>query len=294
MATRRAAIGTVGAAAPARIPGRLRFGVLADPQYAPIAPWRTRHYRESLRKLDAAVAHFNGEDLAFVTTLGDVIDRDWESFADILPIYRRLRHPHHLALGNHDYEVDEAFLAWVPDVVGLERTYYDFAVEGWRFLVLDGNDVSLFAPPPGDRRRGVAAERLGRLEAAGAPNAQPWNGSIGEDQLAWIAARLQAADAAGEQVAALCHYPIYPANEHNLWNAEELLALVTAHRSFVAWFSGHNHAGNYGAIGGRHFVNMRAMVDTADETAYAFVEIQGARIEITGIGREESRSLAIG
>jgi hypothetical protein len=47
-----------------------RFGVVADPQYAPIAPSGTRYYSNSLRKLNQAIKVFNEETLEFIVTLG--------------------------------------------------------------------------------------------------------------------------------------------------------------------------------------------------------------------------------
>ena len=62
-----------------------RFGVVADPQYAPVPPRRTRFYSHSLWKLSDAVEFFNGQDLQFVVLLGDIIDRHWESYDHNLP-----------------------------------------------------------------------------------------------------------------------------------------------------------------------------------------------------------------
>jgi hypothetical protein len=67
----------------------------------------------------------------------------------------------------------------------LEKAYYDFPGGGYRFIVLDGNDVSLFAPPKDDPRREIAATRLDEMKLKGAENAQPWNGSLGDEQFAW-------------------------------------------------------------------------------------------------------------
>ena len=83
----------------------LRFGVVADPQYAPIAPSGTRYYSNSLWKLSAAIKVFNKENLNFVVTLGDIIDRDWGSYAHVLPLYKTLKHPNFFLLGNHDFFV---------------------------------------------------------------------------------------------------------------------------------------------------------------------------------------------
>ncbi|WP_348647322.1 metallophosphoesterase [Aestuariivirga sp. YIM B02566] len=146
----------------------------------------TRYYANSLWKLDEAVKALNGEELRFVATLGDIIDRHWQSYDDILPIYDRLKHEHFFVLGNHDYEVAPDYLHAVLRQVGLKRSYYDFAGGGYRFLVIDGNDVSTFAPPVGDPRRALAAERLAKLTEAKAANAQVWNGSLSDEQFAWM------------------------------------------------------------------------------------------------------------
>ena len=273
-----------------------KFGVVADPQYAPFPnkPGGTRYYANSLWKLDAALKSLNGEDLEFVTTLGDIIDRHWDSYADILPVYDQLTHPHFFVLGNHDYEVGQDYLRSVVRTVGMEKSYYDFTGGNYRFLVIDGNDVSTFAPPAGDPRLEIAKERLAKLVEGSAPNAQTWNGSLSDEQFAWMEERLGAAKAAGEKVVVLSHYPVYPANEHNLWDAERIVELLTSHDNFVAFFNGHNHAGNYGAIGNQHFVNFKGMVETPDTSAYATVAVFDDRLEIAGQGREEARTLTIG
>ena len=71
-----------------------RFGVIADPQYAAIEPNLAldRYPANSLAKLEEAIAEFNRHDLAFVVTLGDIIDGLWESFDDVLPVNDTLRH----------------------------------------------------------------------------------------------------------------------------------------------------------------------------------------------------------
>lgn len=279
-------------AAPAAEGGPLfRFGVVSDPQYAPVPPRLTRFYSNSLAKLADAVETFNKADLQFVVTLGDIIDRHHESFGHILPVYDRLKHPSVFVLGNHDFEVGADHLASVLRTTGLKRAYYDFAGGGYRFVVLDGNDVSLFAHPVGSDRHREASGRLDKLKAVGAANAQTWNGTMSEAQFAWLDEVLARAKAAGERLILFNHYPAYPANEHNLWDEARLLKAVGNSPHVVAYFNGHNHAGNYGAHAGTHFVNFRGMVETAAETAYAIVEVYPDRLEIKGFGVEPSRTL---
>ena len=272
---------------------RLRFGVIADPQYAPVPPHGTRYYAHSLWKVDEAIATLNRHDLAFVVTLGDIIDRHWQSFGDILPIYARSRHPNHFILGNHDYEVAADYLHAVERAVGRKDAHYGFTVPGFRFLVVDGNDVSLFANPEGSAAHARAQAKLAALQAAGAVNAEPWNGGMGDAQKAWLADELAEAEAAGERVVVFGHYPVHPHDRHNMWDDTEFVDLVTASPAVVAYFNGHNHAGNYGERDGTHFVNLKGMVETPDRTAYAIVEIDDDRLHIQGFGLEESRTLAL-
>jgi predicted phosphodiesterase len=271
----------------------LRFGIVADPQYAPAAPAMNRYYANSLWKLSEAVEAFNAVDLHFVVTLGDIIDRHWESYGHILPIYDRLRHRNLFLLGNHDFEVAPDYLSSVPRILGLERRYYDFAIEGIRFVVVDGNDVSLFAHRKNSPHFLLAADRLQEMKARGEPNAREWNGGMSEAQYAWLDAVMDRAEAAGEKIIILGHYPVHPKTKLSMWDADRFVKLVGARRNFLAYFNGHDHAGNYGIFGGKHFVNFKGMVETATDTAYAIATLHPDRIEIEGFGTEPSRSLAI-
>jgi hypothetical protein len=272
-----------------------RFGVVADPQYAVLEPnlELDRYPAKSLDKLGEAIAEFNRHDLAFVVTLGDIIDRHWQSFNDILPVYETLRHERYFLLGNHDFAVAPEHLAKVANRVGLSSAYYDFTHAGYRFIALDGNETSLFAPPEGDPRRVEARALMKALRDAGAPNSQRWNGAVSDTQYAWLTAKLSEAKTAGEKVVVMNHYPIFPKNSHNALDSERLLALLSGHDHVVAYLNGHNHAGNFGVIDGTYFVNFKGMVDTEDSNAYAIVAVYEDRLEIAGFGREESRVLSL-
>ena len=63
------------------------FGAIADCQYCDADTGGVRFYRNSPAKLEAAVKHLNTLDLKFTVHLGDFIDKDWESFDVVGPIY---------------------------------------------------------------------------------------------------------------------------------------------------------------------------------------------------------------
>ena len=81
----------------------LKFGVIADPQYADKKPRGTRYYRESLAKLEAAIAELNKQSLDFVVTLGDLIDEDYASFSEVMARYEALKAKHFMVFGNQSF-----------------------------------------------------------------------------------------------------------------------------------------------------------------------------------------------
>lgn len=267
------------------------IGLVADAQYADIPSTRTRFYRDSIARLGAAVEHFNGRDLAFCVHLGDLIDKGWASFDAIGAPLKQSRHPWHQLLGNHDFDVLDAEKARVPDRLGMNWRYGSFAHGGFRFVVLDTNDVSTYAHAAGSEPRTVAEQELARLTAAKIQQAKSWNGGVSAAQLAWFERECAAARAASEKVIALAHHPVFPANEHNVWNADALLAIIERQPAVVAWLNGHNHAGNFGERGGVPFVTMHGMVETPEKNAFATARVLSDRLVLSGHGREPSREL---
>ncbi|MEY4176552.1 MAG: hypothetical protein RLY70_126, partial [Planctomycetota bacterium] len=53
---------------------RLRLGLVTDLHYADKAPAGTRHYRETLAKLEEAARQFERDKPSFIVELGDLID----------------------------------------------------------------------------------------------------------------------------------------------------------------------------------------------------------------------------
>ena len=264
-----------------------RFGAVADCQYCSKTSL-IRKYNLSPQKLTTCVEHYNKLNLAFVVHLGDFIDRDFESFDVVAPIYNRLKAPHYHVLGNHDFSVADDKKALVPKRMGLKKRYYDFTHKAWRFIVLDGNDVSLYAYPKEDPRTKAATAFHRRLKA-GTPT---WNGGASDKQLKWIESRLKLATQAGERVVLFCHFPVYPANVHNLWNHEAVTNLLAKYPCVAAYINGHNHSGNYGKKGGIHYLTMKGMVDTL-KNSYGVIEVYEDRLALKGYGRQEDREMEL-
>ncbi|MFD2658246.1 metallophosphoesterase [Gracilibacillus thailandensis] len=269
---------------------KVEFGVVPDAQYCDCEINDTRYYRNSVSKLIDASQVLNQENVDFTVQLGDLIDRDLQSFSTILPIFNMIEGPKYHVLGNHDFAVktDE-----VIDILGMENQYYDFKYKNWRFVVLDTNDLSFYANPEDSEKYEEAEAMYNQLVENGAIQAQTYNGGISAEQLAWLQDVLDKAAKRNEKVVVFGHMPVYPENHHNVWNAEEVTEVLEANGNVVAYFNGHNHAGNYGLQNGTHYVNLEGMVETKDTTAYSIIRIYKDRLEIDGYGRQEDLVLEI-
>jgi calcineurin-like phosphoesterase family protein len=263
-------------------------GVIADCQYADHDDEGARLYRQSPAKLAAAVDHFNRLDLAYVLHLGDFIDRYWDSYDTVLPIAERLRHPWRFVLGNHDFAIPDEQKARLPSRLGMPARYYSFEHGDWLFLIVDGNDLSLYGWAPGKPELALSQDVRSRLYAS----APDWNGGIGEAQLRWIDQTLADAETRGMKAVLYCHFPLYPDNIHNLWNAAEVSAVVEQRPAAKAWINGHNHDGGYARKNGLHYLTLKGMLDT-EETAYATLAFHPDRIDVAGYGRQPSLSLPL-
>lgn len=269
----------------------LRFGLITDAQYADADAEGERHYRSTPEKLKRAVEALHGEKLAFTLHLGDFIDRDFKPFDLMLPLLSGLGHPVHHLLGNHDYSVADAEKGRVVSTLGMPHDYYSFRSNGVRLLMTDTNDVSVYRHPASSAETAKAREALARIEAAKEAGAKTWNGGISSTQLAWLDRELSAADAAKERAIVCGHHPLVPADMHQAWNHSEIVAVLERHPSVVAWFNGHNHAGDFVERSGIPYVTFRSMLHHPENTAYSIIEVHADHVAIKGFGREISREL---
>ena len=270
------------------LPAEHTFGAIADCQYCDGNSRGDRMYALSKQKLADCVAEFNTMDLAFVTHLGDFIERDFKNFDVLNPIFDQLTMPKVHVLGNHDFSVADHLKKDVPAKLGMPAKYYDYEVKGWRYVVLDGNDVSFHAYPEGSTEAKHASEYYIENKIS----SPKWNGAIGAPQLAWLKTVLEQAQENQQAVILFCHFPVYPQNGHNLWNADEVMTLLESYPCVKAYINGHNHRGNYGKKGGIHYVTLKGMVET-ETNSYAVIKVSDDTIDIVGYGREKSRSLPI-
>jgi manganese-dependent ADP-ribose/CDP-alcohol diphosphatase len=267
----------------------VRFGVVADCQYYAGPPLASRYYRESLGKLKESVTQFNLGEVDFVLNLGDTIDRQFESLDAVLPLFREIHAPVYHVLGNHDFNVEAGALDKILPRFKMKRGYYAFSRKDWRFIVLDGFELRI--PFPAESPLKLEAEALyQRLRAAGKANALKWNGGISRKQMDFLRTELEKSR---KNVIVVCHFPVLPGASYNLWNDEEVVSLLEHYDAVKAFFSGHNHAGDYVLKNGIHYVTFRGMVETRDTNAFAIVTLGQKTMVIKGFGREPDRVLRI-
>ncbi|MFP4093501.1 MAG: metallophosphoesterase [Cyclobacteriaceae bacterium] len=271
------------------------IGIIADAQYCDHEPMHGRFYRKSTEKLSEALQTLNRQQVAFFLDMGDLIDRDFSSFTPIKKAYKLAQARVYRVLGNHDFSVQEEEKPKVAGQLGLDPlAYYDFTYLGWRFIMLNGNEVSTFAHPADSPEAKEGQAMLEKLQQQNAVNAKPWNAGMSQQQMQWLESRLNEAAKQNQKTIIVNHFPVYPKDPHNLWNDDEVLALLLKYPQVVAYFNGHHHAGNYGRKEHVHFLNFKGMVETEDENAFALVEVYQDHLQVNGYGREESRRLEIG
>lgn len=276
-----------------------RFGVIADCQYADapddITDAMERYYRASLLRLSEAVAELNRHDLAFTVHLGDLVDRDPSHASAPLGVLQGSRAPVSHLLGNHDFLSPSGTPVPVEqlcEAYGMPAPWYAFEHAGWRFVMLNGNQVSLEACGEGDPLRAEAERRLAELTEQGAANAHYYNGGLADDQHAWLMGQLDVAAEAGHRAVVMIHHPLDDRLEASLWGGDALAAEIAAHPAAAAVLTGHHHAGNLRTVDGLPVLTMQGMVETP-RTAYAIVAVCGDRLEVTGYGRQPCVTLPV-
>ena len=101
---------------------------------------------------------------------------------------------------------------------------------------------------------------------------------------------LETAEEKGEKIILFCHFPVYPTDPHNLWNAEEVISILEEFSCVKAYINGHNHKGKYGQKNGIHFITLRGMVET-ETNAYSIIRVAENCLDLNGYGREKDLTL---
>jgi len=267
------------------------FGIIADVQYCDCEPVGTRYYSSSLLKLTEAITTFRIDSPKFLVNLGDLIEKNYSSYNEVFKILDTAGFKIYHTIGNHDYSVEPRFKKRIPPLKSSKEGYYSFNHDNFRFIILNGNEISIYAT---NKKSAIkeANDYILKLKNEEKPNAVDWNGGMSTKQLEWLTNQLNSAAQNKEKVFIMCHFPVWPENEHNLLNYNDVLSILEKYDNIIAWFAGHNHTGNYGNFNMIHFVTMKGMVETEDVNSYAIVEVYKNKIWIKGYGREKNQILA--
>ncbi|WP_449257728.1 metallophosphoesterase [Chlorobium limicola] len=245
-------------------------------------------------ELRSCLSHFNRCRPDFVLQLGDLINGSDNAAADELRLACRIfdtckgtiRH----VIGNHDLAVprDELLLT-----LGLQCAYYRFTVGSYRFIVLDGMDISVHNEPETPSDREIFDKALAE------PSMHDYCGAVGERQREWLCSSLQAASDNGEPVIVVCHFPLHPATtdpKHGLlWNHREIREILAAYPAVKASLGGHFHHGGHTRENGMHYIVLPAFINRTEHPGYAcaVAELHPDRLVISGNDNAVMYNLAL-
>ncbi|MCH2204644.1 MAG: metallophosphoesterase [Lentisphaerales bacterium] len=139
-------------------------------------------YKTSDERLKEFVKERNKHKLKFAIQLGDLIDKDYESYEPILKILEDLKTPLYNVLGNHDFSVAPHPKSAVLKLLKMPKKYYSIKVNNYRFIALDDNNLS-FHVYEKDSQKYLEAEKYYRQNKVKSPK---WNGALSQTQMNWL------------------------------------------------------------------------------------------------------------
>lgn len=250
-----------------------RLGLITDLHYADKAPAGTRHYRETLGKLEEASETFRKSGASALVELGDLIDA-----ADSVELEKKYLKTvdeklnaicpnRHYVLGNHcvDTLKKEEFLG----IVGQRRSYYSHDHEGIHLVFLD----ACF------RSDGQPYQRR---------NFQWTDPNVSEEELDWLREDLKSNQ---KPTLVFVHQRLDVDNHYGVRNQEAVRKILEDSGSVLAVFQGHSHKNDLKVIGGIPYCTLVAMVEGsgAANNAYSMLELDPAgTLRLQGFRKQKS------
>lgn len=236
----------------------LKIGLVTDLHYADKAPAGSRHYRETLQKLEEAGERLRSQQPSFVVELGDFVDAA-DSVETELGYLKRINRDfaaickdRHYVLGNHCVHTltKDEFLGGVER----ERSYYAFDAGGFHFIVLD----SCF------RSDG---------EPYGRKNFEWTDPNVPAEEMEWLQADL---DATAKQTIVFAHQRLDASNFYGVKNAPAVRKVLEDSGRVLAVLQGHSHKNAYKDIAGIHYCTLVAMIEGsgAENNGYSVLTIE--------------------
>ena len=257
----------------------VRFGIITDIHFS--SESESAAAQVTAAELRACMNCWQRNDVDFLLQLGDLIkgsethkQEELRQVRSILkPFSGAIRH----VIGNHCLALPRQELMVA---LGLQRAFYSFTRQTFRFIVLDGMDVSALRMPETPQDRQTLATFLAR------PELHDYCGAVGIEQKAWLQKELAVAELSDEKVIIICHFPLLPETtdqKHGLlWNHREISELLASSPTVKACLSGHYHYGGYALWSGIHFVVLPAFVNRSAHPRFTCgtVELQNERMVI--------------
>ncbi|QDT12652.1 metallophosphoesterase family protein [Stieleria marina] len=224
---------------------RLKVGMVTDLHYADKPTAGSRHYRETLAKLDQAAGQFLRDEPDFVVELGDLIDRadsvetEQRYLKTINKEFSAICKDRHYVLGNHcvDTLKKEEFLG----TVGQQKSFYSFDRGDFHFVVLDSCFRSDGQP-------------------YGRKNFKWTDANIPAAEIDWLQSDLKASN---RKTIVFAHQRLDVSNNHGVKNCAEVRAALETSGNVLAVFQGHSHKNDLKEISGIHYCTLVAMVEGA-------------------------------
>lgn len=252
---------------------RLRVGLVTDLHYADKAPAGTRHYRETLAKLEEAAQKFEQDQATMLVELGDLIDAadsvnlEQAYLTEVNREFSKICKDRHYVLGNHcvDTLKKEEFLGGVEQ----KKSYYSFERGHIHFVVLD----SCF------RSDG---------EPYGRKNFQWTDANVPAAELEWLKSDLELSR---KPVIVFAHQRLDVSNNHGVRNNADVRKTLESSGKVLAVMQGHSHQNDLKEIRGIHYCTLVAMVEGsgAENNGYSLMDIEpNGTIHLNGFRKQKS------
>ncbi len=235
----------------------LKVALLTDLHYADKPAAGTRHYRDTLSKLNEAKTQFKRDSVDLLIELGDLIDaaddpateKSWlKTINDQL---RTICEDRHYVLGNHcvDTLTKEEFLNEVQKT----ESWYSFDRQGWHFVVLD----ACF------RKDGTPYGRR---------NFEWTDSNIPVEEIDWLKQDLQANK---NPTIVVVHQRLDDPGNHGVRNQTDVRSVLESSGQIVAVFQGHSHSNDLKMINGIPYCTLVAMVEgvAPENSGYSTLEL---------------------
>ncbi len=257
----------------------LRFGIITDIHFSTENEAAAADLAAA--ELRNCIEGWKRKEVNFLLQLGDLIQgskaHKQKEFLQVHSILKTFPGTIRHVIGNHSLALPREELM---TAFGLQRAFYSFTLQEFRFIVLDGMDVSVLRVPETPQDHQALASFLAR------PELHDYCGAVGIQQKAWLQQELEKSEQSGEQAIIICHFPLLPETtdqKHGLlWNHREISELIVSSPAVKACLSGHYHYGGYALLNDIHFVVLPAFVNRNVHHRFTCgtVELQSKRMVI--------------